>query len=99
MDELVIMQDNQVVTTSLRVAEVFGKNHRDVMRSISNLISENSTAQNCAVGRMFAKSTYLNKQKHKQPMYYMNRDGFTLLAKVHNNLKWTQKAESSSMTC
>lgn len=80
MDELVIMQDNQAVTTILRVAEVFGKNHRDGMRSINNLISENSTAQNCAAGKMFAKSTYLNKQKHKKPMYYMNRDGFTLLA-------------------
>lgn len=74
MNELVIMKENKAVTTSLKVAETFGKRHRDVMRNISNL-----TAQNCAVGKMFAKSTYLNKQNHEQPMYYMNRDGFSLL--------------------
>ena len=28
---------------------------------------------------MFIQSTYLNRQGHSQPMYYMNRDGFTLL--------------------
>ena len=75
MEELVIMKSKQALTTSLKVAETFSKNHRDVMRSIKNL-----TAQNCAVGNMFAESTYVNKQGHEQPMYYMNRDGFTLLA-------------------
>ncbi|RVU69834.1 MULTISPECIES: Rha family transcriptional regulator [Lactobacillus] len=73
-NELVIMKDQQAVTTSLKVAEVFEKNHRDVMRSIKNL-----TAQNCAVGSMFVESTYVNQQNHEQPMYYMNRDGFSLL--------------------
>lgn len=73
--ELVIMHDKQAVTTSLKVAESFEKNHRDVMRTIRNL-----TAQNCAVGNMFAESTYVNKQGHEQPVFYMNRDGFTLLA-------------------
>ena len=73
--ELVIMHDEQAVTTSLKVAEVFSKNHADVMRSIRNL-----TQQNCRVGNMFAEGTYMNKQGHEQPMYFMNRDGFTLLA-------------------
>lgn len=75
MNDLVIMKDKQAVTTSLQVAESFEKNHRDVMRTIRNL-----TAQNCAVENMFVESTYVNKQGHEQPMYYMNRDGFTLLA-------------------
>ena len=75
MNDLVIMHDEQAVTTSLKVAESFSKAHRDVMKAIRNL-----TAQNCAVGNMFDKATYINKQGHKQPMYYMNRDGFTLLA-------------------
>ena len=75
MNELVIMHDEQAVTTSLKVAESFSKAHRDVMKAIRNL-----TAQNCAVGNMFDKATYINKQGHKQPMFYMNRDGFTLLA-------------------
>lgn len=33
---LVIMRDRQAVTTSLQVAEVFGKEHRNVMQSINN---------------------------------------------------------------
>lgn len=81
-EELVVMQNQQAVTTSLRVAEVFGKEHRTVLRNINNL-----TAQNCAVKKIFAESTYLNKQKHKQPMFYMNRDGFTLLAMGFNGKK------------
>lgn len=75
MEKLVIMKSEQALTTSLKVAEKFQKNHRDVMRAIRNL-----TAQNCAVGKMFVEGTYINKQRHEQPMYYMNRDGFTLLA-------------------
>ena len=74
MNDLVIMKDQQAVTSSLQVAETFNKNHRDVMKRIRDL-----TAQNIAVGKMFIQSTYLNRQGHSQPMYYMNRDGFTLL--------------------
>lgn len=74
MNELVVMKDQQAVTSSLQVAETFNKNHRDVMKRVRDL-----TAQNIAVEKMFVQSTYMNKQGHQQPMYYMNRDGFTLL--------------------
>lgn len=74
MNELVIMKENKAVTTSLKVAESFGKRHRDVMRGIEGL-RKNAQAQ-----RMFVKSTYVHPQNHQeQPMYYMNRDGFSLL--------------------
>lgn len=75
MEKLVIMNNHQAVTTSLKVAEVFEKEHKDVMKSIRNL-----TAQNCAVLKMFVEDKYINSQNKQQPMYYMNRDGFTLLA-------------------
>ena len=75
MENLVIMHDKQVVTTSLKVAEVFEKNHRDVMEKIRNMSAENS-----AVLKMFVEDEYTNSQNKQQPMYYMNRDGFTLLA-------------------
>ena len=74
-EELVIMRDQQAVTTSLQVAENFEKKHQHVMESIRKLTVENST-----VGKMFAEGIYVNKQNHEQPMYYMNRDGFSLLA-------------------
>lgn len=37
MDELVIMHDKQVVTTSLVLAEVFEKKHQHVLRDIDAL--------------------------------------------------------------
>lgn len=73
MNELVIMHDRQAVTTSLRIAEVFGKQHKDVLEAIGNLAAENSAA------KFFTAGTYENRGK-QYPMYYMNRDGFTLLA-------------------
>lgn len=75
MEGLVIMHDQQVVTTSLKVAEIFEKEHKNVMQSIKNL-----TAENSAVKKMFVEDSYLNSRNQQQPMYYMNRDGFTLLA-------------------
>lgn len=74
MNELVILKENKAVTTSLKVAESFGKKHRNVMQSIKNL-----TAENSAVKKMFAQSTYVNGRGQEWPMYYMNRDGFSLL--------------------
>ncbi|RNE08882.1 phage regulatory protein, Rha family [Lacticaseibacillus paracasei] len=73
MNELVLMHNKQAVTTSLRVAEVFGKDHKHVLETISNLAAEKSAA------KFFAEETYDNRGK-QYPMYYMNRDGFTLLA-------------------
>lgn len=37
MDNLVIMKNQQAVTTSLQVAETFNKNHRDVLAAINDL--------------------------------------------------------------
>ncbi|QED60891.1 phage regulatory protein [Enterococcus durans] len=88
MTNLVIMKDQQAVTTSLQVAEVFGKEHKVVLKAIDELkegVAENSAdsfdgvAQNYA--DLFYEDTYIhpqNKQKYRQII--MNRDGFTLLA-------------------
>ena len=78
-EELVSVKDGQVVTTSLRVAEYFGKLHKDVLKTI-RLLDCSDEFQ----GRNFALSFYSNKlpnNGHKEmPMYYMTRDGFTFLA-------------------
>lgn len=78
MNELVIMHDRQAVTTSLRIAEVFGKQHKDVLEAIRYLIS---SAENSALlETYFAEGDYKASNGKTNPMYYMNRDGFTLLA-------------------
>nr|DAQ05392.1 MAG TPA: regulatory protein [Caudoviricetes sp.] len=86
MNEIVYRGDsNQPLTNSKLVAEVFGKNHKDVMKAIRNLTE--GSAQNCAVLEMFSESTYLNEQNKEQPMFIMNQDGFTLLAMGFNGKK------------
>lgn len=77
MNQLVVMHDHHAVTTSLQVAEVFVKNHRDVLKAIDEL--KEGVAQNFA--DLFFESTYEHPQnKQNYRMFFMNRDGFTLLA-------------------
>ena len=73
MNELVFKSSKgNPVTTSLKVSEIFEKDHKHVLQSIENLVAENSAA------KFFHKSTYENRGK-QYPMYFMNRDGFSLL--------------------
>lgn len=77
-EELVSVKDGQVVTTSLRVAEYFGKLHKDVLKSINSLESSELFR-----ARNFAPSCYTRKNGNvskSYPMYYITRDGFTFLA-------------------
>ncbi len=79
MNELVFKgQNDQVVTTSLKVAEVFGKEHQHILRDIRDLVEGVSRIGDTP---MFEETTYIHPQNKQQyPMFLMNRDGFTLLA-------------------
>lgn len=77
MNDLVIMKNKQAVTSSLQVADTFGKRHDHVTRDIEELIAQSGSPK--LGNEMFATGTYDNRGK-QYPMYYMNRDGFTLLA-------------------
>lgn len=70
-------ENNQALTYSWLVAKKFGKEHIHVLESIRKLMR---TAKNSAVISMFCESAYYNEQNKEQPMFVMNRDGFTLLA-------------------
>lgn len=77
MNDLVIMKDQQAVTSSLRVAETFGKQHKNVVQAIENKIS---TAENSALlENMFVEGKYTASNGKSNPMYYMNRDGFAFI--------------------
>jgi len=77
VNDLVIMKDQQAVTSSLQVAETFNKSHKHVLEAIDNL--KEGVVENWA--DLFYEDTYIHPQ-NRQPyrMVYMNRDGFTLLA-------------------
>src|SRR5699024_3680362 len=85
MNNLVIMKNQQAVTTSLQVAEAFGKNHQHVLEAIDNLTVENSTVKN-----MFLEDVYVNSRGRKYRQVVMNRDGFTLLAMGFTGIKAMQ---------
>ncbi|NSN05923.1 Rha family transcriptional regulator [Enterococcus faecalis] len=85
MTNLVIMKDQQAVTSSLQVAETFGKEHRAVLKAIDDL--KEGLAQKYA--DLFCEDTYIHPQnKQAYRVVYMNRDGFTLAVLGFNN---TQK--------
>lgn len=75
MNDLVIMKNQQAVTSSLQVAEVFEKNHRDVLKAITNLKKD---VRNFA--QMFSETNIPDSYGRNRRAFYMNRDGFTLLA-------------------
>ena len=72
--ELVEVRNQQVVTDSRKVAEVFEKRHNDVMEVIRKLLATEKS-----VTKMFYASEF-EYRGQKFPMYYLNRDGLSLLA-------------------
>ena len=94
MENLVEIKNNQVVVSSRQVAEYFGKEHRNILRDIENIIIQGSML-NFEHTQMFHKTTYINEQNKQQyPMYLMNKDGFSLLVMGFTGkeaLKWKIK--------
>ena len=81
MKKLVFIENDQPVTTSLKVAEVFEKDHRHVLGSIRDIIKQAGGMPKIGQTPMFQETTYIHEQNGQAyPMYLMNRDGFTLLA-------------------
>lgn len=76
MKELVFVNNNnEVVTDSLMVAEVFGKQHKNVIKSIHNLHSELE-----GKGKLnFQPTSYKDSFNREQQKYNLTKDGFTLL--------------------
>lgn len=75
MNNLVIMKNQQAVTSSLQVAEVFEKEHKNVLRDISTLDLDRLNFE-----QMFLEGTEPDSYGRNRKVIYMNRDGFTLLA-------------------
>lgn len=69
-----INKEEVTVVTSLDVAETFGKEHKNVLRDIRELAcSEEFNRLN------FELTSYKDGMNRMQDMYYITRDGFTLL--------------------
>ena len=82
--KLVVIENNQAITTSLKVAEAFDKQHFNVVRDIRELIKQMASASQQSKlnsAKMFVESSYQAEAGGRRyPMYLINRDGFSLLA-------------------
>lgn len=82
MKELVFTDNGHVVTSSLVVAENFGKQHKHVLDAIESKIQ---SAENLAYYKtMFSKGSYKDSRGRNQRIYFMNRDGFVFIAMGFN---------------
>ena len=87
-NNLVRMFKNQVVVSSVQLAEHFDKEHKNVLRLLSSLLS---SANKQRLSKHFFKSNYKDETGKNNTMYLMDRDGFSLLVmsfKGEKALKW-----------
>lgn len=74
----VTVEHNVPVTTSLNIAKVFGKEHRNVLRDIDNILTSLQNQQN-STELTFELSEYQDNTGRKLPMYLLSRDACVLL--------------------
>lgn len=87
-NNLVHMLKNQVVVSSVQLAEHFDKRHCDILRLLNALLR---SANKQRLSKHFFKSNYKDETGKNNTMYLMDRDGFSLLVmsfKGEKALKW-----------
>lgn len=75
---IVRLHGDTPTTTSLIIAEKFGKRHQDVMRAVRRILAHPGYSE--CNGCNFALVTYHDGKGEQRPYYEITRDGFTLLA-------------------
>ncbi|MGQ8826937.1 Rha family transcriptional regulator [Bacillus sp. NA_146.1] len=89
VSKLVFMEGNEIVTDSLTVSEVFGKEHAKVIRSIEELqCSKEFTEAN------FGVSEYKDRSGKRNKKYLLKRDGLMFLVMGYTGEKAAQMKES-----
>lgn len=76
IDELVFLKNDDVFCDSLHVAEKFHKRHDNVLRAINKILP---FLKNEEPKTMFIEGRRKLKDGHFHKIFYMNRDGFSLL--------------------
>jgi Rha family phage regulatory protein len=75
MSNLVQIKNNKATTTSMLVAQEFGKAHKNILRDINRLINEDDETR-----LNFEQSSYTADNGQIYPAYILDKDGFVLLA-------------------
>lgn len=75
MNELVFVLNDEILVNSKEIANNFSKRHDNVLRDIESIKKDVLNFE-----EMFHKGAIKDSYGRSQPCYFMNRDGFTLLA-------------------
>jgi len=85
---LVVVKYGKAVTSSLEMAARFEKGHKHVLENV-----EGSGCSTEFQSAHFWADYYTDKRGRKQPMYWMDRDGFTFVAMSFTGKKAAQFKE------
>jgi len=72
---LTVNEEGNVITNSLKVAEYYGKDHADVLKKIRKFID---LIPELGQGN-FSETYFIDKWNRKQPMFSIERQGFSML--------------------
>lgn len=74
---LVRLENGQPITTSTQIAEIFDKEHKNIIRSINQLMAQLDQSFNAL---NFEPVKYFDAKGEERTYYNLTRDAFTLLA-------------------
>lgn len=81
MDQKV--SENKVEISSYDIASIYRKQHNHVLRDIGKLLTKNPKL----AGRVFSLSHYIDNKKRKQPLYLMDKEGFSILTQSYRSYR------------
>ncbi|MGM0967156.1 MAG: Rha family transcriptional regulator [Bacillota bacterium] len=85
--QLVFVKENEVVTDSVAIAEMFGKNHDDVLKDVRRQMEY--AGKEFSLGN-FSESNYTNSRGRTYPKYDLTEEGFTLIVFSYNTKEAVQ---------
>lgn len=81
ISELTVMEkDDQLVVSSIDVAEMTGKRHADLMRDIRGYISTLEVSSDLRASNFFVEGTYIDGMNRLKPCYFLTRKGCDMVA-------------------
>lgn len=88
MNSLVFVENNRVVTDSLTVAEVFGKDHDKVMRDINNQIEKlNEAGEQEFIIANFGDVEYKDSRNRTQNKYLLTQEAFAIVTMAYTTVE------------
>lgn len=86
-NNLVFESNGEIVTDSLTIASMFGKEHNNVLKDVRKQIDYAGQE----FGQVnFHQSTYINTQNKRMPKYDLTEEAFTLVAMSYNTKEAVQ---------